>query len=62
MYVCMYLFIVSRGAREERESPGRLPAEHGAWLGAWSHDPEIMAWAETKSRMLKRLSHQVPQV
>ena len=26
-------------------------------LGAWSHNPEIMIWAETKSQMLNQLSH-----
>ena len=29
--------------------------EHVAHQGAQSHDPEIMIWAETKSRMLNQL-------
>ena len=47
-----------RGAVEEGERiSSRLPTECGAWHGAWSHDPEIMTWAEIKSWMLNRLSH-----
>ena len=35
----------------------RLWAEPRAWLGAQSHNPEIMTWAETKSQTLNQLSH-----
>ena len=41
----------------ERETTSRLHAEHRDQHKAQSHSPEIMAWAETKSRMLNRLSH-----
>ena len=36
---------------------GRLHAEHWPRHGAWSHNPEIMTWAETKSQTLNQLSH-----
>ncbi|XP_048957290.1 uncharacterized protein LOC125753653 isoform X1 [Canis lupus dingo] len=42
---------------EETESPADCPAELRARCGARSHDPEITAYAETKSRTLSRLSH-----
>ena len=35
----------------------RLYAQHGLQHGAWSHNPEIMTWAEIKSRMLSQLSY-----
>ena len=31
--------------------------KHGAWCRVWSHDPKIMTWTETKSRMPNWLSH-----
>ena len=47
------------GQRErERESFSRLLTEGGAQCGgAQSHNPEIMTWAEIKSRLLNQLSH-----
>ena len=36
----------------------RLPMEHGAQFGAWSHDPGIMTWAE--GRHLTNWATQVP--
>ena len=54
----------------ERESKGGaerdfniLLAERGAQGEAWSHDPEIMTWAETKSYMLNQLHNpEAPEV
>ena len=43
-----------RGRGRERIS-SQLHAEHGVWHGAWSHDPEIMNWADTKNWMLHYL-------
>ena len=57
-----YLFIWERenerawvGGRDRGTS--RLPTEYWAQHGAWSHNPEIMTWAEIKSQMLNQLSH-----
>ena len=46
-----------RGAEGERESSCRFYTKHRAQHRAWSHDPEIMTWTETKSPVLKQLSH-----
>ena len=58
--VCFNFFIGSRGRRKGRENLKQAHAQHGAWHGAQhgarSHDPEIMTWAEIKSRMLNWLS------
>ena len=43
--------------RERGSILSRLPTEHGAQPGAWSRNPEIMTWAEIRSRMLNWLSH-----
>ena len=62
-FLKIYLFILEsgRGAEgEEERNPSRLCTEHRAWHGAWSQDPEIMTWAETKSQMLNWLRHQAP--
>ena len=50
---------VGGGAEEERIL-SRLHAQHRAWLGAQSHDHEIMIWAEIKSQMLNQAT-QAPQ-
>ena len=54
MYVFTYLESawVEGGAEGEEEGGkilSRLHTERGAWRGAWSHDPKITTWAETKS-------------
>ena len=46
---------MSRG-RDRRRS--RLPAEHGPPCGAWSHDPDILTWAQ--GRCLTDWITQVP--
>ena len=43
--------------RQRERNLSRLSAEQGAQCGAWSQDPEIMTWAETKSQMLNWLYH-----
>ena len=46
---------ISRGRnREKQKERGRFPAEHGAWHGPLSQDPEIMIWAEIKGLMLNQ--------
>ena len=50
-----------KGAGGEEEEEGkrilsRLHAQHKAQQRTWSHDPEIMTWAEIKSCMLNGLS------
>ena len=57
LFFKIYLFI--RGWRErERERETQADrAECRAWHGAWSHDPEVMAWVEIQSWMLSWLSH-----
>ena len=65
-FVLFYFFNIYLGEKKSARRTGkvlsRLPAECVAQHGAWSYDPEIMIWAETKSRVLKRLSHPgVPQ-
>ena len=37
---------VQTGAAEEERISSRCQAEHRAWCGAWSHDPEITTWAQ----------------
>ena len=63
-----YLFILEResmstegkGRGKGRERLlSRLHAQHGAWLGAQSHNPEVMTWAETNSWALNWLVTQV---
>jgi len=51
-YRCHY--VEREGRSRER---GRLPTECRAQSRAWSHNPEIMTWAEIKSQMLNWLSH-----
>lgn len=41
--------------REKERNASRLPVERGAWYRAWSHDPEIRAWAKTKSWVRNQL-------
>jgi len=64
IYLFIHLFICLEREREHAHMwargmdrgkgrdtiPSRLHAEHGAWLGAWSHDPEIMIGAKIKGR------------
>ena len=46
------------GAEGARESQADTPcAQHGAQQRAWSHDLEIMIWAEIKSWMPSKQSH-----
>ena len=48
------------GAEWERERErilSRLHSWNGVWCRAQSHNPEIMTWAEIKSRTLNWLSH-----
>lgn len=47
------------GQREwERERVlSRLHTQHGAWRGAWSHDPGIVTWTQIKSQVFNKLSH-----
>ena len=60
-FIILTLFERVQGGQGEKLL-SRLPAECVAQHGAWSYDPEIMIWAETKSRVLKRLTHPgVPQ-
>ena len=40
-----------------RERENLQQAGHRAWCGAWSHNPEIMTWAEIKSQALNQLNH-----
>ena len=51
---------VGREAGRERERGGgsRLPAEHRAWCGTRSQDPDIMTWAE--GRGLTHWATQMP--
>lgn len=41
----------------EKENHKQAPRPAWGWPGAWSHDSEIMTWAEIKSRILNGLSH-----
>ena len=41
--------LVSGEEGEAERILSRLPAEHRSRYRAWSYDPEIMTWAETKS-------------
>ena len=45
------------GQREREKISSRFSTQLGAWQRAWSHDPEIMTWAKTKSQLLNGLSH-----
>ena len=45
------------GVRGRGGNPKQTPTEQGARSWAWSHDPEIMTWAQIQSRRLNRLSH-----
>ena len=46
---------VSSHEEEQKERISSRPrADHGARHRAWSQDPEIMTWAETKSQMLNQ--------
>ena len=47
---------VGRADKGERNS-SRLAAELGTWFWAWSHNPEMMTWAQSKSQMLNQLGH-----
>lgn len=49
-----------RGKGRERTSRG-LCTEHRARCEAWSHDLEVMIWAEIKSQILNRLNHTFPR-
>ena len=42
---------------DQGEREKQTPTKQGAWGRAWSHDPEIMTWADIKSQMLNWLSH-----
>ena len=56
---CFYLFLKDLIYFRERAST----CEHlHVWTGGWpwSHNPEIMTWAEIKSQMLNPLSHAGP--
>ena len=65
MWIFFLRFIYSRGRESVSRGRGRgterisnrLHAECRALPGAWSHNPEIMTWAETKSRPANLLSH-----
>ena len=48
---------VTRRERGSERILSRLLADHGARHGAWSHDPEIMTWADMKSQPPNQLSH-----
>ena len=49
-----------RGRGRGRETPSRLYAEHRTQCRAWSHNPEIMTWAETRSQTLTNWATQAP--
>lgn len=54
----IYLSIWGRGWCKGRERlSSKLPAEHRAQCGAWSHHPEIMIQAKTKNQMINWLNH-----
>lgn len=74
LFVCLFVFknvihLVRESAQAEgrvegegeRESPADC-TECGAWLGAWSHDLEILTWVKTKSWMPNWLSYPVALV
>ena len=62
----VYLFILrqseqGRGRERDRENPKQAPHhQHRAGRRTQSHNPEIMTWAEIKSRTLNRLSPEAP--
>ena len=43
--------------RDRERGRERILSRIWAWHGAWSHNPEIMTWAEIKSQTLNWLSH-----
>ena len=55
LFQCQIVLV--RGAEGKGESLQPTPHLHRAQHGVWSHDAEIMTWAEIKSQMLNWLSH-----
>ena len=58
-FIDLFIYL-SGGGKEgegEVENLQQTTAEQGAPHRAWSHEPEIMTWADIKSQLLNRLSH-----
>ena len=53
----VHTWVWVRWGRNRERILSRLHAQHRAWCRAWSHDPDVMTWAEIKSWTLNQLSH-----
>ena len=59
LFICLFRECKQGEEQQERErqNPKQIRAERGAQCKAQSNDPDIMTWAEIKSRMVNWLSH-----